>query len=139
MPRNISFALTTQQIRDRTKTVTRRMGWKTLKHGDILNAVVKSRGLKKGEKIEKLATIRVTDVRRQFLDMLLAAPAYGFAETTLEGFPEGHALHSPSEFVRFFCASHKGCNPHSWVTRIEFEFVDPEPASVDRTVSPANP
>jgi len=36
MPRNISFALTTQQVRNRTKTVTRRAGWLFLKAGDIL-------------------------------------------------------------------------------------------------------
>lgn len=80
--RNISFAMTTQQIRDRTKTVTRRLGWKTLRQGEVLNAVVKCQGLKKGEKIEKLATIRVTDVRGQFLDRLTADLDYGFTETT---------------------------------------------------------
>jgi hypothetical protein len=124
MPRNISFAMTAQQIRDRTKTVTRRLGWKNLRQGEILNAVVKCQGLKKGEKIEKLATIRVTDVRRQFLDRLTGDLTYGFAETTREGFPEGHPYHWPSAFIEFFCASHKGCKPHSWITRIEFEYID---------------
>jgi len=28
MPRNMSFMLTTEQIKNRTKTVTRRLGWK---------------------------------------------------------------------------------------------------------------
>lgn len=61
MPRNISFALTTDQIRDRTKTVTRRKGWKFLKAGDTLNACVKCMGLRPGEQIERLAIIRVVD------------------------------------------------------------------------------
>lgn len=123
MPRNISFAMTTEQVRNRTKTVTRRMGWENLKVGEILTAVVKCQGLKKGEKVEPIASIRVTDVRRQFLDRLTSDLEYGFAETTKEGFPEGHPMHWPSEFVAFFCRSHKGCMPDSFVTRIEFEYV----------------
>ncbi len=123
MPRNISFAMTTKQVRERTKTVTRRMGWRDLKQGEVMNAVVKCQGLKKGEKIEKLATIRVTDVHREFLDRLTADLDYGFAETTREGFPDGDPYHWPSAFVEFFCASHKGCKPDSLVTRIEFEYI----------------
>ena len=34
--RNISFALTKQQFLDRTKTVTRRLGWKNLEVGTLL-------------------------------------------------------------------------------------------------------
>lgn len=41
MPRNMSFALTTDQVKDRVKTVTRRNGWWFLKPGDIVNAVKK--------------------------------------------------------------------------------------------------
>jgi hypothetical protein len=52
--RNISFALTTAQVRARTKTVTRRVGWTFLKPGDLLQPVVKCRGLKKGERVEKI-------------------------------------------------------------------------------------
>jgi len=49
--RNMSFFLTTDQIRNKTKTVTRRDGWLFLKPGDIVQACVKCQGLKKGEKI----------------------------------------------------------------------------------------
>ena len=52
MPRNMSFSLTTDQVRNRTKTVTRRLGWWKNKHGkrllqvgDIVNACVKCMGL----------------------------------------------------------------------------------------------
>lgn len=123
MPRNISFALTTKQFRDRTKTVTRRMGWANLKQGDILCAVVKSQGLKKGEKVEKLGTIRVKDVRREFLDRMLSDLDYGFAETVREGFPPPHPWYWPTVFVDGFCNSHKGCAPDSIVTRIEYDYV----------------
>ena len=47
MPRNMSFAMTTEQIRARTKTVTRRFGWWFLKAGDQVWAVEKAMGLKK--------------------------------------------------------------------------------------------
>ena len=52
MPRNMSFAMTTEQVRNQTKTVTRRQGWRFLNAGDILQPVVKGMGLKKGEKKE---------------------------------------------------------------------------------------
>jgi hypothetical protein len=52
LPRYISFMLTQPQIRARTKTVTRRMGWKDLKPGTLLMAAEKCQGLGKGGKIK---------------------------------------------------------------------------------------
>lgn len=119
--RNISFALTTPQFLDGSKDVTRRMGWINAKVGDVLCAVKKGMGLKKGEQIERLGQIRLVDVRREPLRRMLDDLDYGFAETIREGFPLGHPYHWPSEFVEFFCGSHKGCIPGSVVTRLEFE------------------
>lgn len=116
--RNISFALTTEQIIDRSKTVTRRTGWKDLKPGTLLSAVRKGMGLKKGENIERLCTIRVVDVRREPLKKMLSDYAYGVGECIREGFP----LMLPGEFVGMFLGSHD-CNVHEDVTRIEFEYV----------------
>src|SRR5690348_13365785 len=99
MPRNMSFALTTRQMRERIKTVTRRMGWLTLKPGDIVQAVVKCQGLKSGEKVEKITLLRVLDVRREPLRRMLDDLDYGFAETAREGFPQPHPWHWPSVFV----------------------------------------
>lgn len=62
--RNMSFSLTTPQMRDRTKTLTRRLGWYSLKPGDRVQAVVKGMGLKKGEKVERLCVIEVVSVHR---------------------------------------------------------------------------
>ncbi len=59
MPRNISFSMTTPQFIDGSKTVTRRMGWKFLKPGDVLCAVEKGMGLKKGEKVKRLGHIKI--------------------------------------------------------------------------------
>lgn len=113
MPRNMSFMLTTEQIRNRTKTVTRRLGWDFLKPGDIINACEKCMGLKKGEKIVKLATLRVTDKRK--IDM----ESIDDADLVREGFPEM----SRSEFVEMFCRTHK-CSSGQMVNRIEFEYID---------------
>lgn len=117
MPRNISFALTTDQIRNRTKTVTRRLGWKNLKKGDILNACVKCMGLKKGEKPEKLCQIRVVDVEFEPLWALAGTP-YGTLEARKEGFP----AMTGKEFVSMFCENMR-CQPETEVTRIEFEYL----------------
>lgn len=122
--RNISFALTTDQIRAGTKTVTRRMGWLNLTRGTLLQPVRKGMGLKPGEKVERLrGPIRVTDVRREYLCAMTANPEYGADECVREGFPE----YSPASFVDMFCRSHTGCTLGSTVTRIEFEYVPDQP------------
>jgi len=122
--RNISFMLTQQQILNRTKTVTRRVGWGRLKAGDMLHAVEKGMGLKAGEKVKPLATIRVVSVRPEPLSAMMVDLDYGVEECAKEGFGEHPSLRVPSEFVKFFCRSHRGCTPDTVVTRIEFEYVD---------------
>ncbi len=116
--RNISFALTTQQIRDRTKTVTRRLGWKHLRKGDLLQGVVKGMGLKPGESPEKLAVIVVTKVTREPLNLMSLAEQYGDREAVNEGFPHMRGY----EFVRMF-TEHMKVKDHDEVTRIEFQYV----------------
>jgi hypothetical protein len=121
--RNMSFALTKPQMLAQTKRVTRRLGWEFIKVGELLQPVEKCMGLKPGEKIVKIGPpIRVTDKRREPLDMLTADADYGFAECALEGFQEPHVCHWPSEFVSMFCRTHSGCTPGRVVTRIKFEF-----------------
>ena len=115
---NMSFMLTAPQILSRTKTITRRLGWRTLKPGVQIAACRKCMGLKKGEKIERLAVLRIVSVSRESLDTILIR---GEEECAAEGFPDM----SPAEFVAFFCASHKGCPPYGMVTRIEFEYCEP--------------
>jgi hypothetical protein len=117
--RNISFQLTTEQIRNHTKTVTRRLAWGGLKPGDQLQACVKCMGIKKGEKIEKICVIEVTSVRVEWLDRMAVDAQYGAKEAALEGFPEM----TGQEFVRMFC-KHMKCEPSTKVTRIEFKYLD---------------
>lgn len=119
MPRNISFALTTQQFKARTKTVTRRMGWLHAEAGQELCGVEKSQGLKPGEKIVRLGLIVLVNVRREQLRLLIDDEDYGLEEVAKEGFA---AKLTPQQFVEFFCASHKGCTPDSQITRLEYAY-----------------
>lgn len=120
--RNMSFMLTKEQILARSKTVTRRVGWKHLKDGVIIQPVEKGMGLRKGQKVVKLGgPIVVIKVRQESLDRLLIStnPIYGEKEMLLEGFP---GL-LPKDFIAMFCKTHKGCTPSTVITRIEFEYV----------------
>lgn len=112
MPRNMSFMLTTEQVRNKSKTVTRRLGWWFLKPGDILNAVEKCQGLKKGGKVKRICQIRVKSVDQVQLDSITRW------ECRKEGFP----LYSDKQFVDMFCDANK-CDPNSLINRIEFEYI----------------
>lgn len=120
--RNLSFALTTQQMRDRTKTVTRRRGtfWsRVLKPGDLVCAVEKSQGIAKGGLV-RLGVIRVVSVGVERLGTMQAFPlTHGIGECAREGFPDL----TPREFVEMFCR-HMGGDVCQLVTRIEFEHTD---------------
>lgn len=119
---NMSFQLTTEQIRNRSKRVTRRLGWwrrkgrtaPQLKVGQLLQPIVKGQGLKQGERVEKIGgLIRVVSVRRELLYQI------DRRDVVLEGF----AAMEPAAFVEMFCKHHR-ITPDTEVTRIEFEYVD---------------
>lgn len=111
--RHISFALTTEQIRSQTKTVTRRLGWLFLKVGDELQPIVKGQGVKKGERVERIGgPIRVVSIERSPLNRISPQDVYR------EGFPQM----TQSEFIRMFKRSHRGCRVGTVVTRIEFSY-----------------
>lgn len=114
MPRNMSFSLTTEQVRNRTKTVTRRKGWKFLKPGDIVNACVKCMGLKPGEKVERICQIKILDAKREPLHTITNYPD----DCAKEGFPDK----TPSQFIAMYC-NHMGGDVTQPVTRIEFDYV----------------
>lgn len=97
------------------------MGWRFLRFGERLSAVVKSRGLPKGESIQRLTTIRVVDVREERLDRMVEDWEYGVTECKLEGFANDQILRNPNCFVAWFAVNH-GCPEDSLVTRIEFEY-----------------
>lgn len=121
--RNMSFALTTSQIMEGTKDVTRRLGWLCLKPGDQLRPVRKCMGLRPGEKLDVLRDpITVISVRRESLSAMLVDLEYGFSEVRREGFADHPNYSWPSAWVAMFCATHKSCTPDTIVTRIEFSY-----------------
>jgi hypothetical protein len=58
----MSVALTEGAVRNHTKTVTRRLGWKFLKPGDRLTLCRKVMGRKKGEPLVRIAEVEVVKV-----------------------------------------------------------------------------
>lgn len=121
--KNMSFALTTQQILDGTKTVTRRLGWLQLKPGDPIRPVHKCMGLKKGEAVQAIrAPLVVVSIRQESLGLLLQDLAYGMLECAREGFGDHPVYRWPQNFVDFFCSTHRGCTSTTVITRIEFAY-----------------
>lgn len=114
MPRLMSVSLTTDAVRDRLKTVTRRMGWLNLRPGDRLTLCEKVMGRRKGEPLVRIVDVEIVSVRREPLN------AITMADCEAEGFPH----YDPAMFVQFFCSTHKGCLPDTVVTRIEWEYLD---------------
>jgi hypothetical protein len=119
--RNISFFLTQRQVREQTKTVTRRLGWHWLRAGTLLQPVVKGQGIPRGGKVEKIGgPIRVVSVERERLNRITAD------DVRREGFDvfPGYERWDTNSFIRMFC-EHNGCAAGDYVTRIEFEYTEP--------------
>ena len=110
--RNMSFSLTERQVRDGTKTVTRRLGWWFIKPGDEVMACIRCLGLRKGEHIEKIRPIRILSTTNCELWRIT------LEDCAREGFPEL----APEQFTQMFCHE-MNCRPDSWVNRIEFEYI----------------
>lgn len=113
MSRLMSVAHTEQAVVDRTKTVTRRLGWQFAQPGMRLTLCRKVMGRRAGEPLVRLAEVEVVDVRREILDLI------DEADVVREGFP-GWA---PWQFVQFF-VDHMGIDPFVTVTRIEWRYLD---------------
>lgn len=114
MARLMAVSLTEAQVRDRTKTVTRRTGWRMLKPGDRLTFCRKVMGRRRGEPLDRIATVEVVSVRREPLDAITAA------DVAAEGFP----AMTPAGFVAFFCRTHPGAVPGTEVTSIRWRYLD---------------
>lgn len=130
MPRLMSVAYTEQPVRERIKTVSRRLGWwedkngrRIIHPGDPLTLCKKVQGRKPGEPIERLAEVEVMDVRRERLGLLLDMEPWDSAwELQLEGFQPD--LISPWEFIERYFIQAQGCYPDDPITRIEWRYLD---------------
>jgi len=111
--RNMSFMLTAEQVRNRTKTVTRRLGWWFLKPGDRVMACVKCQGIPKGGTIEKICEIEIVSARKERLQDITQI------EVAMEGFPQLSRI----GFMEMFTREMKCCYG-DYVNRIEFRYVD---------------
>ena len=117
--RRMAFSHTSPQILDRSKTVTRRTGWRYLKPGDLIEAVEKSRGSKKGEPVRVLGVLRVVSVRFEPLSKLVTDARYAEDELPREGFP----CWSRDDFIAMFLRVNSLKSTAVKVTRVEFEYV----------------
>jgi hypothetical protein len=109
----MSVSLTEQAVRDRRKTVTRRLGWKFLKPGDTLTLCRKVMGRKPSEPLVRICEVEVVDVRRERLDAITDD------DVTREGFPD-HWNHMT--FVLFFIRQFN-VTYDTEVTRIEWRYI----------------
>lgn len=133
MPRLMSVALTEQAVRDRRKTVTRRAGWSWLTPGTDLELCRKVMGRRRPDgsvdPLERIALVRVTDVRQEPLNSIDDADVEreGLDWDQLRPWAPRHqepgrpgAL--AGAFVRFF-TEHMGGTHDQNVTRIEWRYL----------------
>lgn len=107
----MSVSRTEDAVRDRSKTVTRRRGWLTLKPGDRLTLCRKVMG-RRGEPLVRIAEVEVVSVRREPLEAITQD------EVIREGFPAW----TPRHFVRWFAVA-MSVDPSDEVTRIEWRYL----------------
>ena len=127
MARLMSVAFTEQAVRERRKTVTRRIGWwedkrgrRILQPGDRLTLCRKVMGRKPGEPLDRICDVEVVSVRREPLLALGMDQTYAAHEMEREGFPGM----GPAEFIeRYFVP--QGLSPAmDDITRIEWRYLD---------------
>ena len=108
--RRMSFSATTEQMHNRTKTVTRRgvNTWAGLSPGDEIMAIEKGMGLAEGEKQVPIGVIEIVSNQVEPLGNV------NEAEARLEGFG------SLSEFVAVWDGLNGGWHEDGLVRRIQF-------------------
>ncbi|WP_157227486.1 hypothetical protein [Nocardia asiatica] len=111
----MSIALPEDAVRQRRKTVTRRLGWRHLRVGDQLTLCRKVMGRRGGEPLVRITTVEILDIRREPLHTITPD------DVTAEGFPD----YTPQQFIDFFCRTHHPCTPDTEITRIHWRYLDP--------------
>lgn len=118
--RRMTFSHTASHVRERMKTVTRRVGWRFLKPNDLVQAVEKTPGLASGEPARPIAVLRIRNVRVERLSRLIEEATYAEDEFPREGFP----CWSRDDFIASFLRRHRLKTADTDVTRIEFDYVE---------------
>jgi hypothetical protein len=95
--------------------VTRRLGWWNVKPGEVVMAIEKGMGLKKGEKQVEIGPFRVKAAKPERLSQFAS---HGPEECAREGFPEM----KPREFVAMLCRHHR-ITRRKKINRIEIEWL----------------
>ena len=129
MPRLRSVSLTEAAVVDRTKTVTRRLGWLMLKPGDRLTLCRKVMGRRRPdgtvEPLVRLVDVEVVSVRRERVWDITDDDIAGEG-VPVELFDEHYTdtgLPTPTAWVDWFCEQMR-CRPDDDVTRIEWRYLD---------------
>lgn len=133
MARLMSVALTEDAVRERRKTVTRRIGWRAAEPGMPFTLVRKAMGrshrLPDGTRVVDplviVAHVRCVSTRWERLDAITDddVTREGFTAEDLADYP-GDTL--AAQFVAFFCSKMR-CTPSTQVNRIEWEYVPAPP------------
>ncbi len=130
MPRLMAVSLTEQAVIDRTKTVTRRLGWEFLKPGDPLTLCRKVQGRRRRdgtlEPLVRLAEVEVVSVDRVKLGLsFLGRPD----EVAREGvdpalWATGEWMETVAEqWVNWFCRE-MNVHPSTPITRVGWRYLD---------------
>jgi hypothetical protein len=130
MPRLMSVSHTEKAVRERRKTVTRRLGWRFAKPGDRVTLCRKVMGRKKGEPLERIADVELVSVRREPLcamtdEDVIREGADPFDERYNEWYEPG-GMPPAESWVQWFAETFDH-NPYDDVTRIEWRYVDVAP------------
>lgn len=131
MSRLMSVSLTEQSVRDRTKTVTRRLGWWTDKNGrrllvagDWLTLCPKVMG-RRGAPLERIVEVPVIDVRREPLWNITDEDVAAEAVPDLPGRFDEHdaetGLPTAAAWCRWY-AETMGIRQSELITRIEWVY-----------------
>jgi len=109
----MSVSHTEQQVEDRSKSMTRRLGWKMVRVGDHLTLCRKVMGRKPGEPLVRITEVEITAIREERLWEI------SHEDVIAEGFPDW----STDQFIEFFCRQFK---VQEWVvvTVLEWRYLD---------------
>ena len=126
MSRLMSVAYTEQAVRERRKTVTRRLGWRFLKPGDRLTLCRKVMGRKPDEPLERICEVEVVSVRREPLvamtDDDVAREGIGPFDDRFDEWYESDGMPPSGSFISWYAQTFD-VNPYDDVTRIEWRYL----------------